>query len=81
MYIGLEVSENRRLTLPLTCRSFIITSEKGTMITGRMVPATVLIEATFDGTVLTLNYPGSEKLTVDIGQVEKEDNRKIFKTK
>ncbi|XP_050719851.1 mitochondrial amidoxime-reducing component 1-like [Eriocheir sinensis] len=61
-------------------RSFIITSEKGTMITGRMVPATVLIEATFDGTILTLNYPGSEELTVDIGQVEKQDNREIFKT-
>lgn len=51
------------------------------MITGRMVPATVLIEATYDGAVLTLNYPGSEELKVDVAQVEKEDNRKIFKTK
>lgn len=49
------------------------------MITGRMVPATVLIKATFDNNILTLNYPGSEELQIDIGQAEK--NRENMKTK
>lgn len=49
------------------------------MITGRMVPASVLIQATFDNNILTLNFPGSEELQVDINQVEK--NRETFKTK
>lgn len=69
----------KRGSLPLVCRSFIITSDKGTMITGRMVPATVLIKATFDNNILTLNYPGSEELQIDIGQAEK--NRENMKTK
>lgn len=50
------------------------------MITGRMVPATVLIEATFDNNILTLNYPGSEEIQVDISQVEK-NNAETSKTK
>ncbi|KAG0719808.1 Mitochondrial amidoxime-reducing component 1 [Chionoecetes opilio] len=58
-------------------RSFIITTEKGTMITGRMVPATVLIQTTFENNILTLSYPGIEELQVDANQVEK--NREIIK--
>uniref|UniRef100_A0A0P4VZ15 MOSC domain-containing protein n=1 Tax=Scylla olivacea TaxID=85551 RepID=A0A0P4VZ15_SCYOL len=52
-------------------RSFIITTEKGTMITGRMVPSTVLIQATFEDSTLTLTFPGMEALHVDTKEVEK----------
>lgn len=56
-------------------RSFIISTEKGTMITGRMVPATVLIQATLEDNTLTLNFSGMEALHVDIKEVEKNSIR------
>ncbi|XP_045121511.1 mitochondrial amidoxime reducing component 2-like [Portunus trituberculatus] len=56
-------------------RSFIIATEKGTMITGIMVPSTVLIEATFEDNILTLNFPGMEALHVDTKEVEKNSIR------
>lgn len=51
------------------CRSFIIVSEKGTPITGRMTPTTVLIQATFENNILSLNFPQSKELQVDISHV------------
>lgn len=49
------------------------------MITGRMVPSSVLIQGIFENNILTLNFPGIEELQVDISQVEK--NRELLKTK
>lgn len=49
------------------------------MITGRMVPATVLIQATLEDNTLTLNFSGMEALHVNIKEVEKNSVR--LKTK
>ncbi|XP_068234833.1 mitochondrial amidoxime reducing component 2-like [Palaemon carinicauda] len=62
-------------------RSLAFTTEKGSLIRGSMIGATVKINPIINGNSLTLKYPDVEDLTVDLEQVEnnkKEATINIF---
>lgn len=51
-------------------------NEKGVMVTGRMIPATVKIKARIEDGVLTLEFPGAPSFSVLLSQVEEKDVQK-----
>lgn len=57
-------------------RSLIIMNEKGVMVTGRMIPATVKIKARVDDGILTLEFPGAPSFSILLSQVEEKNIRK-----
>ena len=56
----------------LDFRSFAFTTEKGNLLRGSMVPATVMIEPVLSDTTLTLKHADVEDLVVSLEKVEKE---------
>lgn len=55
-------------------RSFAFTTERGALIRGAMIGATVKIKPLLNGNSLILKYPDVEDLSVDLEQVEAEKN-------
>lgn len=54
----------------------MLVSEKGQMVTGRMVPKTVLIKSVLQHNTLTLSFPQTRDLHISLDQVEaKQDKR------
>lgn len=51
-------------------------NEKGVMVTGRMIPATVKIQASVEDGVLTLEFPGAPSFSVQLSQVEEKNIQK-----
>ncbi|KAG7177998.1 Mitochondrial amidoxime-reducing component 1-like 1 [Homarus americanus] len=57
-------------------RSFVVRTEKGSMVTANMIPSLVLIQSSIEDNILTLKFPGAKDLTVDVTQV-KENNKEM----
>lgn len=54
----------------------MLVSEKGQMVTGRMVPKTVLIKSFLQHNTLTLSFPQAREIHIKLDQVEaKQDKR------
>ncbi|XP_037775397.1 mitochondrial amidoxime reducing component 2-like isoform X1 [Penaeus monodon] len=77
--IGLASAQATQLGLSsgtVRDRSLIIMNEKGVMVTGRMIPATVKIKARVDDGILTLEFPGAPSFSILLSQVEEKNIRK-----